>query len=491
MSLKDLKERSLRAASVKVFSQGINFLLRIGSLIVLARLLDPKDFGLVGMVTAFTGVFNILKDPGLSMITVQRPTITKEEVSTLFWLNMLVGVVLGVLFFALAPFLVMFYREPALFEVTASLAIGLIFYAAGVQHSALLQRDMRFGTLSMVEITAQATSTILGIAMALCGYGYWALVWMTVTTPAVFTACMWLTTTWIPGKPHRGAGVRSIVRFGGTTTLYGLITYFSYNLDKILLGRFLGPEALGIYGRAFQLITIPSENLNAATGDVLFATLSRLQNDPSRFKNYFLKAYSLVLSLTLPSTLACVLFADEIILLVLGPKWKEAVLIFRLLAPTILALALINPMYWLLISLGMAGRSLKLSVVLAPLVIVAIVLGLAYGPSGVALGYSTAMMLWVIPCLAWCTHGSMILLRDLLPAVGRPLISAMVAVAVTYIAQSYYGPFMGPLLRLITGVAILGLVYLWMLLGVMGQKELYLDLLRGLKGEASLTRAMG
>ena len=489
--MKDLKERSLRAASTKIFSQGVNFLLRVGSLMVLARLLDPKDFGLVGMVTAVTGVFNILKDPGLSMITIQRSTITNEQVSTLFWLNMLVGLILGVVSCALAPILVMFYREPALFWVTAAFAMGLIFNAAGVQHSALLQRDMRFGTLSMVEIIAQTASTILGIVMALSGYGYWALVGMTVMNPAVFTACMWLTTAWIPGKPHRGVGVGSMVRFGGTTTLYGLVTYISYNLDKVLLGRFWGAEALGIYGRAFQLITIPSENLNAATGDVLFAALSRLQNDPSRFKNYFLKGYSLILSLTLPSTLACVLFADDIILLVLGPKWQEAVLIFRLLAPTILALALINPMYWLLISLGMAGRSLKIALVLAPLVIVATVLGLAYGPSGVALGYSAAMMLWVVPCLAWCMHGTMISLRDLLPAVGRPLISAMVAVAVTYIAQSFYGPSVAPMPRLILGGAILGLVYLWMLLWVMGQKELYLDLLRGLKGGASLTRPTG
>lgn len=486
--MKDLKERSLRAASLKIFAQGTNFLLRVGSLMVLARLLEPKDFGLVGMVTAVTGVFSILKDPGLSMITVQRSTITNEEISTLFWLNMLVGLILGMLCFSLAPVLVMFYREPALFWVTAALATGVIFYAAGAQHSALLQRSMRFGTLSVVEIIAQSASTICGIVMALTGYGYWAIVGMTVMHPAVFTTCMWLTTAWIPGKPHRGVGVRSMVRFGGTTTIHGLVTYFSYNLDKILLGRFWGAEALGIYGRAFQLITIPSENLNAATGDVLFAALSRLQGDPNRFKNYFLKGYSLILSLTLPSTLACVIFADDIIFLVLGPKWKDAVLIFRLLAPAILSLALINPMYWLLISLGMPGRSLKIALVLAPLVIIATVLGLVYGPSGVALGYSAAMMLWVIPCLAWCLHGTIIPLRDLLSAAGRPFISAIVAAAVTCFAQFIYGPALAPFPRLMLGGAIMGFIYAWILLWVMGQKELYLSVLKGLKWETSLPK---
>lgn len=481
MSLKDLKGRTLRAGIAKIGAQGIIFFLRIGSLMVLARLLDPKDYGLVGMVTAVTGVFGIFKDAGLSLVTIQRPTITNEELSTLFWLNMLVGLTLGLLSFALAPILVMFYQESALFWVTAALATGFIFNAAGVQHSALLQRDMRFGTLSVVEIISQLASTLIGIVMALSGYGYWALVAMTLIQPALSTAMFWSTTAWVPGMPHRGVGVGSIVRFGGTATLNGLIIYVAYNLEKVLLGRFWGAEALGIYGRAFQLISIPSENLNAATGGVLFAALSRLQDDSDRFKKYFLNCYSLILSLTLPSTFACVLFADDIILLVLGPKWKDAVLIFRLLAPTILVLALINPMYWLLVSLGLIGRSLRIALAIAPLVIVAYVLGLPYGPIGVAVAYSTAMMLWVVPHLVWCMHGTMISLRDLLPAVGRPLVSAMVAVAVTYIAQSFYGPAMAPLPRLILGGAILALVYLWMLLWVMGQKELYLDLLRGLK----------
>jgi PST family polysaccharide transporter len=121
-------------------------------------------------------------------------------------------------------------------------------------------------------------------------------------------------------------------------------------------------------------------------------------------------------------------------------------------------------------------------------VITAYVLGLPYGPSGVALAYSVAMTLWLIPHLLWCMHGTMISLRDLVPVVGRPLASAMVAVAFTYIVQSLYAQSLAPLPRLVLGCGILLLVYLWMLLFVMGQKALFLDLLRGLKGWPSLTK---
>src|SRR5579862_851054 len=129
----------IRGGLAKVFSQGANFVVRVGSLMILARLLDPNDFGLVGMVTAVTGVFHLFKEFGLSTATIQRATVTEEQLSTLFWINLFIGVLLGILSFALAPAIAKFYHEPRLFAVTAVLGIGFVFNAAGVQHSAILQ----------------------------------------------------------------------------------------------------------------------------------------------------------------------------------------------------------------------------------------------------------------------------------------------------------------------------------------------------------------
>lgn len=241
--MNDLKERTLRGGVAKVCAQGASFVLRLGSLMVLARLLDPKDFGLVGMVTAVTGVFSLFKDAGLSMATIQRTTISHEEVSTLFWLNMAVGALLGCLSLAIAPVLVSFYQEPRLFVVTAVLGAGFLFNAAGVQHGALLQRQMRFVTLSVIETIALLISIAVGIGIALSGLGYWALVGMAVALPASSTICLWLLGTWVPGMPNRGVRVGSMVRFGGIATLNGFVVYVAYNLEKVLLGRFWGTEA--------------------------------------------------------------------------------------------------------------------------------------------------------------------------------------------------------------------------------------------------------
>ncbi len=346
--MEGLKEKTVRGGLAKVGAQAANLFLRVGSLMILARLLDPKDFGLVGMVTAITGVLSLFKDFGLSSATVQRHTILDEQISTLFWFNMMVGGILGFMTFALAPILVTFYHEPRLFWLTIALAGGFLFNAASVQHSAILQRQMRFAALSVIEILSWSVSITVGIGMAVAGFGYWALVGMAVVLPATTAVGVWLKTRWVPGRPRRRIGIRPLIRFGGTVTLNQLIVYVAYNAEKVLLGRFWGAEVLGIYGRAYQLITIPTDNLNSAVGEVAFSALSRLQNDQERLKSYFLKGYSLVLAMTLPITIACALFANDLILVLLGPKWKDVVSIFRLLAPTILMFALINPLGWLL-----------------------------------------------------------------------------------------------------------------------------------------------
>ena len=480
--MKNLKEKTIRGGLARLCAQAANFSLRLGSLMVLARLLGPKDFGLVGMVTAFTGVLTLFRDFGLSAAAVQRASVTDEQMSTLFWINTCVGFLLGVLVVAAAPAIAAFYHEPRLFGVAAVLALGFLFNAAGVQHSALLQRQMRFTALAIINTVALIVGSAVGIGGATAGYGYWALVAMTVTVPLISTAGFWMTAGWVPGMPHRRAGIRSMMRFGGTLTLTGLAVYVASNFEKVLLGRFWGVSALGIYGRAYQLISIPTDNLNSAAGEVAFSALSRLQDDPSRLRGYFLKGYSLVLAMTLPVTVACALFAHDIILVLLGRKWMAAIPIFRLLAPTILVYAIANPLGWLVCSLGLVGRSLKMGLVIAPIMIASYLIGLPYGPRGVAFAYSTAMLLWLVPVTVWSVHGTVVSFRDVLLCVSRPFTSSIVAAGLAFGVRLAYGQYLSPVSLLVLESTVLLATFVGVLLFVMGQKSLYLDLIRGLKG---------
>jgi len=488
--MKNLKEKTIQGGLVRLCAQGADFSFRLGSLVVLARLLGPKDFGLVGMVTAFTGVLTLFRDFGLSAAAIQRNSVREEQISTLFWINIFVGALLALLTLAMAPVIAAFYHEPRLVGVTAALSASFFFNAAGVQHGALLQRQMRFTALAVISTVSLVVGTAIAIGGALAGYGYWSLVAMTLTLPLVNTLGFWLTTAWVPGRPHRRVGIRSMMHFGGILTLNGLVVYIASNFEKVLLGRFWGADALGIYGRAYQLINIPTANLNSAAGEVAFSALSRIQDDPVRLKCYFLKGYSAVLAMTMPMTVACALFADDMIFVFLGPEWKAAAAIFRLLAPTIFVFAIANPLSWLVMSLGLVRRSLKMGLVIAPLLILAYVMGLPFGPKGVALAYSATMVLWVVPVIAWSVHGTVISLRDVLLTVSRPLVSSIVAAGLAFAVRSVYGHSLSPLPRLALETTVLLATFLGVLLFGTGQKSLYLDLFRGLMASSAKEKSL-
>jgi len=478
--MQDLKERTIRGGAARLASQVASLVLRTGALVVLARLLDPKDFGLVGMVTAFTGILTWFRDFGLSAAAVQRAEITADQHSTLFWINVLFGALLALVTLAAAPAIAAFYHEPRLVWVAAVLGTAFLFNAVGIQHSALLQRQMRFTAMALISMASLMAGTAIAICGAAIGYGYWALVASSVITPLVASMGFWLATGWVPALPRRRAGIRSMMHFGGTLTLNGIVAYVGFNADKVMIGRFLGVDAVGIYGRGFQLVNMPTDNINSAVGEVAFSALSRLQHDPARLRSYFLKGFSFVLGLTLPITIACGLFADDLVLVLLGPKWQASTEIVRLLAPTIVVMAVINPMGWLISSLGLVRRNLKIALVFTPLMVAGCLLGLPYGATGVAFAYSAVMVLWVVPHVAWCVHGTAISLRDVAATVIRPLASGVVAGAVGYAARLTCGEFLPPLLRLVLESGLLAVTFFAVLVFVAGQKALYMDLLRGL-----------
>jgi O-antigen/teichoic acid export membrane protein len=482
--MKDLKEKTIRGSIARSFGLSARSLLRLASLMILARLLGPKDFGIVGMVTAFTGVLEMFRDFGLSAATVQRASVTKEQLSTLFWINIGFGLVLAVIMGVMAPSIATFYHQPRLFWVTIVLSTALIFNAAGVQHAALLQRQMRFTMLAVIDNVSVIAGSVVAIGGALAGFGYWSLVDMTVVLALTATAGFWLAARWMPGRPHRRCGIRSMMHFGGTLTLTGLIAYAANNLDKILLGRYWGVDAVGLYGRAYQLINIPSSNLNATAGEVAFSALSRLQDDPECRKRYFLKGFSLILGLTMPLTVACAVFAHDVVSVLLGQKWENAAPIFGWLAPTILVLAIANPLCWLLTASGKVNRLMMMSIVFSPITIAGYVVGLPYGPTGVACACSIAKVLWVIPIMAWAVHGSEISFGEVVETVFPPLVASIVSGGVAFGVATTFADAWPPLPRLIFECAFLLATFFGLMMCVAKQRLLYADVLRGLAGAA-------
>jgi O-antigen/teichoic acid export membrane protein len=477
----DLRRKTIRGATAAGGAQAAAFVLRLGSMVIMARLLYPEDFGLVGMVTAVTGFMAFFHDFGLSVASVQRVSVTEEQMSTLFWINVGAGTALAGLCILLAPLLVRFYGESRLLPISAVLGTGFLFNASAVQHRAILQRSMRFGVLAVVDSVSLVVGISAGIGLAIRGAGYWALVIMTIAPTVVGAGGMWLTTRWRPGRPKRRTGVRSMLIFGGTVTLNNLLVYFAYNADKMLLGRFWGADVLGLYGRAYQLINIPTDNLNSTISQVALPALARLQKDPQRLRDYFLQGYGLFVATVIPITVACGLFSEDIVQLFLGARWRDAAPIFRLLAPTILVFAFVNPLGWLMIATGYARRSLWIAVVLAPTVIIGYSLGLPWGARGVAVGFSAAMMTLVVPIITWAKHDTLITFRNILSELIPPLAAILAAAFVNLPLQMQTGHFNNVLVRLTLESLVLFIVYGVILLFAFGRFRTYSKVLADLR----------
>jgi O-antigen/teichoic acid export membrane protein len=477
--MEDLKERAIRGGLAKLTGQGASLLLRVGTLAVLARLLSPNDFGIVAMMTVVTGFFDIISSAGLTPAVVQCATITEAQRTKLFWINAAFGVALAGFCLMGAPLLADFYGEPRLAWVAPAFAVIFLLNGLGVQQQALLERELRFVATTRIELTAHACNAAVAVAFAWAGFGYWALIFGLIVQSAIYTWTCWMATGWIPGLPERGVSVGPLLRFGATVTLNNMVVFLAYNIEKMLIGRYWGAASLGIYGRAYQLINIPTQSINSAVAGVALSALSRLQHDPVRQRRYFVKGYSLLMSLTMPVTVFCALFGADIILVMLGPQWTESVPVFRLLTPTVLIFGMINPLWSLLLSSGLQNRSLYLALVICPLVLGAVALGVPYGPTGVAAAFSTAMALWVVPHILWSLKGTSVRPLDLAKAAGKPFLSAVVGGLVAFVISQNVVGIEWPILRLALYGATMAVVYYGMLLFVLGEGQAYLDLLRG------------
>ena len=449
----DLGARAARGGFVTVTTQGFKFAAGMAATVVLARLLTPGDYGLVGMVAVVTGFVGLFKDLGLSAATVQREEIGDAQVSTLFWVNVGVSLLVGVVTAALAPAVAWFYGEPRLLPVTLAYSAGFLCGGLTVQHEALLKRQMRFSVLATAEIAALLASILTTVVLAWRGFGYWALVAGHLALSLVYMVAVWGGCGWRPGAPRRGAGVRQLLGFGGNLTGFAVINYFARNLDNMLIGRFWGGYQLGLYAKAYQLLLLPLDQISYPLTNVAVPTLSRLNGEPERYRRAYLRILEKVALVTMPGIALMVVTADWVVLVVLGPQWAEAGRIFALLGVAALIQPVTNTTGWLFITQGRARDMLRWAPVGACVVVAAFVAGLPWGAAGVATAYSAAWVLVVTPLLFyWVGRRGHVRARDIYTAIA-PAAFATLAVVVAVFAVRRFAAPQAPLVGLVVAAA--------------------------------------
>ncbi len=384
----DLKGRSVRGGAVTLAAQGSKLAIQIASLVVLARLLTPADYGLIGMVTVVTKFAALFNDLGLSTATMQRAQINHRQISTLFWVNVGASVLIALVVAALAPAVAWFYAEPRLTRITVVSAALFVFAGLTVQHQALLRRQMRFGALAVIEVLSALFSVAAAILAAGMGAGYWSLVLLSLVAAMGNALGVWLACRWRPGLPARRSGVRGMLGFGANLTGCNVLNYIAGNLDNVLIGKVWGADALGFYAKAYGLLMFPLAQINAPLCATAIPTLSRLAEEPARYRHYYLTCLSLIALVTMPLAVFLVVMSDELIPVVLGPQWRQSARIFLFLGIAALWQPVAGSATWLLMSQGRGAELLRWGIVASSATALGIVLGLPWGTTGVAVSYT-------------------------------------------------------------------------------------------------------
>ena len=421
----NLKERSVKGGAISMIAQFSKLILQIGSNVFLARLLTPSDFGLVAMVTVVATFIVMFKDMGLSQATVQKNEINHAQISTLFWINVLFGLLVMLITWVLAPAIALFYHEPVLEVITMALAIGVFIGGLTVQHQALLRREMRFKELSIIEVSSMFGGISAGIVTAWMGFGYWALVILQITQASVMLAGVWYLSKWRPGPPVRNSGIGSMLSFGGYMTAYSFMNYFARNLDTILIGWRWGAIPTGLYSRAYSLLLLPIGQLTAPFSSIAVPTLSRLQDDPEQFKIFYLKAIKIIAYISFPMIISMAILADEIVYIVLGPQWSEAAELFQILAIAAFWQPVASTVGWIYVSLGNVKRMMVWGFIAIPPILIAMFIGLDWGASGVAIAYSIVMWMIVYPLFRFAFYGTPLEVKNLIKTLKYPLSIAL------------------------------------------------------------------
>jgi PST family polysaccharide transporter len=395
--LSNLKQRTISSGVVTISAQAGQFFLSLLSTMILARLLTPRDFGLVAMVTTVTGFLRVFKDAGLSIATVQQEKITHAQVSNLFWINVGVSALTSLALAVSAPIIAQFYHNSRLIPITLSLSLTFLISGSTVQHQALLKRQMRFKTLAIIDIGSMTVGVLVGVIMALIGCGYWSLVGSSLSAETSGLVLTWLVSRWRPQLPVRRSGVGPLVSFGAHRMAGDFLLTVARGSDNLLIGRFYGAAAVGLYSRASILLTRPLEQFLGPINAVFVPALCRLQSQPARYRSTFLRLYEVIALMGFLFTGLLLALAHPLTLVLLGPKWEQAAVIFGGFTIAALCIPLANASAWLFTSQGRGQEMFVAQSINACAIVLSFIIGLPFGPVGVAIAFSVSNLLVRIP----------------------------------------------------------------------------------------------
>lgn len=470
-----------------VFSGGLALAIQVVATVVLARLLTPRDFGLVAMVTTFSLLLTNFGVNGITEALVQREHIDQVHANNLFWINLLGGVLLTAVFAASGALLAKFYSEPLVAPIAAGVSISILLSSFSVIHLALLKRAMLFSAVAKNDIAARAVSVAVSIAFGWAGWGYWALVLGVCALPLSTAVGAWALCRWIPGRPRHAEGTGAMLKFAMYTYGRFSVNYFALNADNLLVGWRFGALALGFYKKAYDLFSLTAGQLVSSTSVVAVSALSRVRGDSEQFRRYLLGAMAVMALIGMGIAGDLTLVGSDVIRVLLGPGWGKAGEIFTFFAPGIGMMLVHGTHGWIHLSIGRADRWFRWGIVEWTVTIFLFLVALPWGPQGIAVAWCVSFWVLTIPAMWYAGRPIGLGVAPVIDVIWRYIVAALLAgLACSLILSRFVSLSQAPgVLGAIERILLISIVF----------SSLYLSIIvilyRGFSPLKRLTRLLG
>jgi len=449
-----LRRRTISGISWSTVSQLGRQGTLLATTVVMARLLSPSDFGLIGMALVITGFVGIFRDLGTSAAIIQRKHVSPRLLSSIFWINVGFGALATLVLFLLAPLGGMLYEEPRVVAVLKVLSFGFFLSGFGVLHQALLERALLFRPLARLEIAAVLAGALVGVALALAGAGVWSLVFQSLTMVGLSTMLLWFSNSWRPQWTLNWGELKAVGRFSLPLTGFSIFNYFARNADYFLIGRYLGAQDLGYYTLAYRMLLFPVQNIGAVIARVMYPVFASIQADNRRIASSYLRMANAIALFSFPLMLGALALAEPLVLTAFGEQWQPAILIIMILAPVGLVQSLGTTVGSIFQAKGRTDWMFWWGIGSGTVAVLAFAIGLRWGIAGVAAAYAMASFILTYPGF-WIPFRLIGLdLTGLWNAVRLPLFNACLMSVILVLFVRFVSPTLPPVLSLLVPLGV-------------------------------------
>lgn len=425
---------------------------------VLARLLEPADFGLVGMALAVVFLVDVFKDLGTTSALVQRQTLEEPLLSSVFWIQLGIGLLAALAVTSLAPIAAAAYGAAEVEALLRWLAWVFVASALGLTHHTLLTRELAFDRLARCEIGATLLAAVVGIGAAFAGAGAMSLVLQSLVFAVASTVLLWIARPWRPRGVFSWTAVRPITGYSLNLTGHSVVNYAARHADTLLVGALLGPVMLGFYNMAYRVMLLPLDSFSRVLGRVMFPTLSRLQGDDARFSRVYLRWVTSVAFVTFPAMLGLAVIAEPLVITVLGEKWRPLVPLLWILAPVGALQSVVATVGTVFKARDATARMLRLGVLGSAVSVACYAMGTFWGIEGVAAGCAVATLLMAWPNFQRSLSLFGLPVSSLLHALRVPALNAGLMLTTLLLVREgldlYGDAWQNALLLVVVGVAV-------------------------------------